>query len=194
MRVKNGQKIKNAAGLGAMGFGLPYAIGACLACDHRRTILINGDGAFQLNIQELETVVRLRLPIKMFILDNGGYGSIVATQRAHFDGRLVGSEPGSGLTMPDICAIAGAYGIRCEQATTHENLPEAIARTLEGGDPALCRIFVTRSHVTAPRVQAMKTPDGSMVSKPLEDMWPYLPQEELALNTIVPHQDGRGRT
>ena len=115
MRVKEGQKIKNAAGLGAMGFGLPYAIGACIAEDGRRTVLIDGDGAFQLNIQELETVVRLRLPIKMFILDNEGYGSIMATQRNLFDGRYVGSSPDSGLTLPDVCAVAGAYGIRCER-------------------------------------------------------------------------------
>ncbi len=186
MRVKKGQKIKNAAGLGAMGFGLPYAIGACLACNHRRTILINGDGAFQLNIQELETVVRLRLPIKMFILDNNGYGSIMAMQRNLFNGRYVGSEPGSGLTMPDLCAIATAYGIRCEQATNHRELPAAIARTLAGPDPVLCRVRVTQAHLTAPKVQAMKTPEGGMISKPLEDMWPYLPPEELAANMIAP--------
>ena len=193
MRVKKGQKIKNAAGLGAMGFGLPYAIGACLASDHRRTILVNGDGAFQLNLQELETVVRLKLPIKMFILDNNGYGSIMATQRTHFESRFVGSEPGSGLTMPDICAIAGAYGIRCEEAKSHEDLPAAIARTLEGRDPALCRILVTRSHVTAPKVQALKTAEGSMVSKPLEDMWPYLPQEELEANMFGTQKNRKGR-
>ncbi len=179
MRVRKGQKIRNAAGLGAMGFGLPYSIGACIASGLRRTILVNGDGAFQLNLQELEAVVRMQLPIKMFILDNNGYGSIMAAQRAHFEGRLVGSEPGSGLTMPDILAVAGAYGLRCEEATSHTDLSEAIRRTLAGRDPALCRIPVTRSHVTAPKVQAMKTSDGSMVSRPLEDMWPYLPQEEL---------------
>ncbi len=190
MRVKKGQKIRNAAGLGAMGFGLPYAIGACIANDGRRTTLINGDGAFQLNIQELETVARLGLPIKMFILDNNGYGSIMAAQRNHFEGRYVGSDPGSGLTMPDICAVAGAYGIRCEQATNHEDLSGSISRTIAGLDPALCRVRVTRSHVTAPKVQAMKTPDGSMVSKPLEDMWPYLPTEEMASNMLVKHVEG----
>lgn len=189
MRVKQGQKIKNAAGLGAMGFGLPYAIGACLACDRRRTILINGDGAFQLNIQELETVVRLRLPVKMFILDNNGYGSIMAMQRNLFNGHYVGSEPGSGLTLPDLCAIATAYGIRCEQAANHRELPAAIARTLAGPDPVLCRVRVTQAHVTAPKVQAMKTPDGGMISKPLEDMWPYLPPDELAANMIAEPQD-----
>jgi acetolactate synthase I/II/III large subunit len=185
MRVKKGQKIKNAAALGAMGFGLPYAIGACIANNRRRTVLINGDGAFQLNIQELQTVVRLKLPVKMFIFDNNGYGSIMATQRNLFDGRYVGSSPDSGLTMPDLCAIANAYGIRCEQAARHRDLPDAIARTLDGNDPVLCRIRVSQLHVTAPKVQAMRTPDGGMVSKPLEDMWPYLSSEELAANMIA---------
>lgn len=191
MRVKKGQMIRNAAALGSMGFGLPYAIGACIASARRRTILINGDGAFQLNIQELETVARLQLPIKMFIWDNQGYGSIMATQRNLFDGHYVGSEPGSGLTLPDLRAIAGAYGIRCEQADNNQNLPEAIARTLAGRDPALCHVRVTQSHVTAPKVQAMKTPDGSMVSKPLEDMWPYLPAAELQANMLAERQQQR---
>lgn len=185
MRVKKGQLIKNAAGLGAMGFGLPYSIGACIANNRRRTILINGDGAFQLNIQELETIKRQNLPVKMFILDNGGYGSIMNTQRNMFNGFYVGSEPGSGLTLPDVCAVAGAYGIRSESVSAHRELPEAIARTLSGNDPALCSIKVTKDHVTAPRVQAMKTADGSMISKPLEDMWPYLPSEEIEQNMIA---------
>ena len=194
MRVKKGQKIRNAAGLGAMGFGLPYAIGACIATSGRRTILIDGDGAFQLNIQELETVARLQLPIKMFILDNNGYASIRATQRNLFEGRLVGSSPDSGLTMPDLRAIAGAYGIRCTEATSHGDLADAIAGTLDGDDPVLCRIRVSESQVTAPRVQAMKTPEGSMISKPLEDMWPYLPSDEVAENMIAEHgsADGQG--
>ncbi|MEK7721163.1 MAG: thiamine pyrophosphate-dependent enzyme, partial [Elusimicrobiota bacterium] len=192
-RVKLGQKIRNAAGLGAMGFGLPYSIGACIAENRRRTILINGDGAFQLNIQELETVARLKLPVKIFILENGGYGSIMATQRNMFNGFYVGSEPGSGLTVPDICAVAGAYGIRHERAATHGELPQAIARTLDGGDPALCSVKVIANHVTSPRVQAIKLSGGGMTSKPLEDMWPYLPPEELAGNMLVERQNGEKR-
>jgi acetolactate synthase-1/2/3 large subunit len=188
LRIKQGQQVRNAAALGSMGFGLPYSIGACIATDRRRTILINGDGAFQLNIQELETVVRLKLPVKMFILDNNGYGSIRMTQHNLFGGHYVGSDPASGLTIPDLCAIATAYGIRCEEVATHADLPVAIARTLAGTDPALCRVRVARAHVTAPRVQAMKTPEGSMVSKPLEDMWPYLPPEELAEYMIAEHK------
>jgi acetolactate synthase I/II/III large subunit len=189
MRVKKGQKIRNAAGLGAMGFGLPYAIGACIANNRHRTIVINGDGAFQLNIQELETVKRLNLPIKMFILDNNGYASIRTTQRNMFNGFFVGSDPASGMTMPNVGAIAGAYGIRHESASNHHELSSAIARTLSGEEPALCTIQITQNHVTAPRVQAMKTPEGSMISKPLEDMWPYLQPMEIAQNMIAGKQE-----
>lgn len=185
MRVKKGQKVRNAAGLGSMGFGLPYSIGACIANNRRRTILINGDGAFQLNIQELETVAHMKLPIKIFILDNNGYGSIMATQRNMFNGFYVGAEPGSGLTLPNLAAVANAYGIRHERATSHQDLPDVIARTLSGNDPVLCSIKVTQSHVTAPKVQAMRTPEGGMISKPLEDMWPYLPPEEVVQNMIA---------
>lgn len=184
MRLKKGQLVKNAAGLGAMGFGLPYAIGACIATG-RRTVLVDGDGAFQLNIQELQTLVRLQLPVKVFILDNGGYGSIVTAQRGHFAGHIVGASPESGLTLPDVAAVASAYGLRCEEADDEGDLGEAIERTLAGDGPALCRVRVTRSQVTAPRVQAVRTADGGMVSKPLEDMWPYLSPEELAQNMVA---------
>ncbi len=184
MRIKPGQKVRNAAGLGSMGFGLPYSIGACLANNRRRTVLINGDGAFQMNIQELETVARLKLPVKMFIWDNNGYGSIMNTQRNMFDGFYVGSEPGSGLTLPDVTRQAAAYGIRGEVISCNAELEAGIARALDGNDPVICRVMVTPDHLTMPKVQAMKLPDGGMVSKPLEDMWPYLPADEIAENMI----------
>jgi len=189
MRVKYGQSIKNAAGLGSMGFGLPYAIGSCLAMERRRTVLINGDGAFQLNIQELETVRRLELPVKMFILDNGGYGGIVATQCNMFDGFLVGADASCGLTLPDISDVANAYKIRTTEIATNGELAAGIADVLANHDPALCRIEVRRDHLIRPKVQAMKLSDGGMVSKPLEDMWPYLPPEELLDNMRISSDD-----
>ena len=179
MKVKKGQKIKNAAGLGSMGFGLPYAIGAAIANDRRRTVLINGDGAFQMNIQELETVARLKLPVKMFIWDNDGYGSIVNTQRNMFQGFLVGSDRASGLSLPDVCKQAAAYGIRTLEVRENGKLAAAIAETLKGDEPVLCKVVVTPDHKTRPRVQAEKLPDGRMISHPLEDMWPYLPEDEV---------------
>ncbi len=189
MQVKYGQSIKNAAGLGSMGFGLPYAIGSCLAMEGRRTVLINGDGAFQLNIQELETVRRLQLPIKIFYLDNGGYASIANTQRNMFDGFLVGADASSGFTLPDVCAVARAYNIRTAEIVTNAELTAGIAAVLADRDLVLCRLEVRRDMLTVPRVQAMKLPDGGMVSKPLEDMWPYLQPEELAENMRISADD-----
>ncbi|OQA84043.1 MAG: Acetolactate synthase isozyme 1 large subunit [Lentisphaerae bacterium ADurb.Bin242] len=180
--IKKGQKVKNAAALGSMGFGLPYSIGACLANDGRRTVLINGDGAFQMNIQELETMTRLRLPVKMFIWDNNGYASIINTQRNMFNGFLVGSEPGSGLTLPDVCAQARSYGIRTLEVADNASLPAAIAEVLEGNDAVICKVKVTSAHLTRPKVQSQRLPNGQMISKPLEEMWPYLPEEEFKRN------------
>jgi acetolactate synthase-1/2/3 large subunit len=189
MKVKFGQSIKNAAGLGAMGFGLPYAIGSCLAMDRRHTILINGDGAFQLNIQELETVRRLQLPIKMFILDNGGYMSIANTQRNMFDGFIVGADASSGFTLPDVCAIAEAYKLRKMEILSNDDVRTGIADVLAGDEPTLCRINVRSDQTIAPRVRSMKLLDGRMASKPLEDMWPYLPADELAENMRIDADD-----
>ena len=81
----------------------------------KRTVCINGDGGFQLNIQELETVVRLQLPIKFFIFNNNGYASIRNMQRNHFKGNYIGSDEKSGMSLPDIIKIANAYGIPSER-------------------------------------------------------------------------------
>ena len=184
LRVKYGQSIKNAAGLGAMGFGLPYAIGSYIALE-RRTILVNGDGAFQLNIQELETIRRLQIPIKMFIWDNGGYIGIANTQRNMFNGLLVGAEASSGFTLPDIREVASSYKIRTTQIQNNGELSEGIAETLDGDDPVLCQVMVRLDHSTIPRVQSMRLPDGGMASKPLEEMSPDLSAEELAENMRI---------
>ena len=177
-RVKRGQRILNAPGLGAMGTGLPGAIGTCLAGDRRRVINVNGDGGFQLNIQELETVRRLALPIKFFVLDNDGYRSIVAMQRNHFQGRLVGSDPSSRLTLPDLRKIGTAYGIPTEYVDDVTKIRDTIARTLALPGPAICVVKTSADEKTAPRVTAEVRPDGTIVSKPMEDMFPFLPRDE----------------
>ena len=181
-KVKKGQKIKNAAGLGSMGFGLPYSVGACLANGKRRTILINGDGAFQMNIQELETIHRLALPIKMFIWDNEGYGSIVNTQNNMFGGFHVGSDAASNYTVPDIEKIAKAYDIRTKIISCNKELASGIEEVLAGDDPCLCVVKVRLDHKTMHKVMAQKLPDGNMVSGKLENMWPFLPEEETKEN------------
>lgn len=177
-RIKKGQKMKNAAGLGSMGFGLPYSIGACIANDRKRTILINGDGAFQLNIQELETVSRLNLPIKMFIWNNNGYASIRSMQKNLFNENYVGSSEGSGLTMPDTSKVANAYNIKTYIARTNKEMEEILPYVLNYDGPVLCELIVSPEETISPRVKSVKLENGKMESKPLEDMWPFLDEKE----------------
>jgi acetolactate synthase-1/2/3 large subunit len=183
-RVKEGQRVLNAPGLGAMGTGLPGAIGACLASGKRRTVCVNGDGGFQLNIQELETLRRLDLPIKFFVLCNGGYASIMAMQRNHFQGRLVASDPSSGLTFPDVTAVAQAYGLRTAKIAGHRDIRARVAEVLERPGPAICAVTSSLDQPTAPRVTSVVREDGTIVSRPMEDMWPLLSREELRANML----------
>ncbi len=172
-RLKKGQKMKNAAGLGSMGFGLPYAIGSCIANHRRRTILINGDGAFQLNIQELETLHRLGLPVKMFIWNNDGYASIRAMQRNTFDGHYVASDRSSGLTMPATGKIAQSYGFKTYCIHDNRELDEMLPELMKDDTPLLCELMVLPEETVSPRVKAIVGANGKMTSGLLEKMWPY---------------------
>lgn len=184
-RLKRGQRFIAFPGIGAMGFGIPTTLGACLASGRRRTICTNGDGGFQLNLQELETVVRLNLPIKYFVLNNGAYGSIKATQRNYFDGRYVASDPGSGVTLPAILRIADAYGIPVFRLSSNAELATVIPQVLAGPGPALCEVEVNPEAGTEFKVSSVIKEDGAMVSRPQEDLWPFLPRAEFNSNMIV---------
>ncbi|MBI4404435.1 MAG: thiamine pyrophosphate-binding protein [Deltaproteobacteria bacterium] len=183
-RVKNGQRILNSPGLGSMGFGLPASIGAA-AASGKRTITIIGDGGLQHNIQELETIARLNLPIKVFILNNNGYASIRNTQKNHFKGHYVCCDPESGLTFPDTSKIASAYGIPFVKIINHQVIRDQIKSVLESGQPVICEVMVDPFLATAPKLASEVRPDGSIVSKPLEDLWPFLEREEFYSNMIV---------
>lgn len=172
--LKNGQKMKNAAGLGSMGFGLPYAIGSCIANDKRRTILINGDGAFQLNIQEMETLKRLNLPVKIFIWSNNGYASIRNMQRNNFEGHYVASEEGSGLTVPNIINVAQAYGFKTIKISDNQELDKLLPVVMQDDEPIVCELMVSPDETVSPRVKAIVGENGKMESGPLEKMWPYI--------------------
>lgn len=184
LKVKAGQKIKNAAGLGSMGFGLPYALGACIANERKRTILVNGDGAFQLNIQELSTIVQHKLPIKIFIWNNGGYASIMGTQRNFFAENYVASNEETKLYLPNITKVAEAYGFKTFALNKSEDIKTVIQAVLNHDGPTLCEVYISPEQVAMPRVKAMKLANGNMVSKPLEDMWPYLPEDEIKENML----------
>ena len=164
--------MKNAAGLGSMGFGLPYAIGACLANQGRRTILINGDGAFQMNIQELETLVRLQLPEKIFIWNNQGYASIRSMQNNNFGGFQVASGESSGLSMPDTVKVAEAYGLKTFRIADNRQLEQQIENVLNEEGPVLCELMISPDEAVSPRTKTIIHEDGTMESYPLEKMWP----------------------
>jgi acetolactate synthase-1/2/3 large subunit len=185
-RMKEGQRAVNSPSLGAMGTGLPGSIGSCLASGRRRTICVNGDGGFQLNIQDLETVRRLNLPIKYFILCNGTYASIMATQRNYFQGRMVGSDPSSHLTLPNIRKVAEAYGIESCDIQDHTNIRKKVQEILDAPGPVVCAVNVSSDQPTLPRATSCARPDGTIVSLPMEDMAPRLPREVFLSEMIIP--------
>lgn len=186
LRLKNGQRHLVNSGCAAMGYGLPAAIGACFAHDRERVICFEGDGSIQLNIQELQTLVHHQLPVKIFIFNNEGYLSIRTTQMNFFNGNLVGEGPESGVSFPDMVKVATAYGIPSFQIRNHEEITEIIGQTLNTSGPALCVVLMQPDQLFAPRVSSQRLPDGRMVSKPLEDMYPFLSREELLSNMIIP--------
>jgi acetolactate synthase-1/2/3 large subunit len=188
-RVQKGMRVFNTEGLGPMGFGVPAALGGCLASGRRRTISIDGDGGFHMNCQELETIHRLQLPIKFFVLNNNGYASIRTTQRNYFAGRFVASEPGSGLTLPDTRKVAEAYGIPTVLIASHQELRDKVREVLDRPGPVLAEVMVSPAQQTAPKLSSAQRPDGSFVSRPLEDLWPFLDRDEFRANMIIPPLD-----
>ena len=184
--TRAGQRVYHTAGLGSMGFGLPASIAVSLAKDRRRTICVDGDGGFQFNIQELETVARLNLPLKFFVLNNDGYASIRASQNAWFGSAFMGGDRNTGLTVPDLSKIAASYGIASYVIENQSHLREDVRKILDMPGPVVVDVRVIKEEVRGPRLQSMQLPDGRFVSKPLEDLWPYLPREEFHANMIIP--------
>jgi acetolactate synthase-1/2/3 large subunit len=184
-KVKEGQRVFHNKGTGAMGFAQPSAIGACIASGYKNTICIDGDGGFQMNIQELETIKRLHLPIKFFIMDNHGYASIRASQKGYF-GRLTAADSSSGLTLPDIIKVTEAYGVKAVRISDTKKIRQQIKNVLDMEGPVVCDVIVIPDEPRSPRVQSIKLRDGSMKSKPLEDMWPFLDRDEFLSNMIIP--------
>ncbi|HMF78865.1 MAG TPA: thiamine pyrophosphate-dependent enzyme, partial [Bryobacteraceae bacterium] len=145
----------------------------------------DGDGGFQFNIQELETVARLNLPSKFFVLNNDGYASIRASQANYFGKASIGCDSRTGLTVPDLSKVAAAYGIATEVIHDQRDLELDVMRILAMPGPVVCDVHVIPDESRAPRLSSYQKPDGSFVSRPLEDLWPFLPREEFLANMIV---------
>ena len=155
-----------------MGFGFPAAIGAKIANPKKPVVCITGDGGFQMNIQELETLVRLQLPVKIFIWNNQGYASIRSMQNNNFGGFQVASGESSGLSMPDTVKVAAAYGLKTFRIMDNKQLEQQIEEVLDAEGPVLCELMISPDETVSPRTKTIVHEDGTLESYPLEKMWP----------------------
>lgn len=185
-RNKSGQRCFLTSGLGAMGYGLPAGIGACLGNGRQPMLAVESDGSLQLNLQELATLVGQRLPVCLFIMNNGGYASIRNTQRNHFQGRYLGSGPASGLTMPALGMLAQTYGLPYMVINDCTNLADALRQAQDLPRPCIIDVQLVPDETLQPKCAAIPRSDGSIVSMPLEDMSPLLPLETLQAEMLVP--------
>ena len=168
-----------------MGFTLPAAVGCSVARGNGEVLGITGDGSFQMNIQELQTLVHNHLPVKLFVWNNDGYLSIRATQRKYFDGRFIGTDSTSGVSFPDLEKIAMAYGIDFFRIDKISDIGVQLPKIMEAEGPALCEVKILRDQEVIPSVSSKKLAGGRLVSSPIEDMYPFLPRDEFRENMIV---------
>ncbi len=182
--VKKNQRIIWNSGDASMGYDLPAAIGACLANDRKDVICLTGDGSIMMNLQELQTVKHYNLPIKIFVLNNAGYSSIRQTQKNFFGEKLVACSADSGVSMPSFIKIAAAFGIATAVIEKNDDLENKISEVLKINGPVLCEVMLDHDYIFQPKLSSERLPDGRMVSKPLEDMFPFLDREEFAKNII----------
>jgi len=186
MPVKPGMRLFANCACASMGYGLPAAIGAALAGEGREVICLTGDGSLQMNLQELQTLKNLHLPVKLFVYNNEGYLSIKNTQKAFFGGHFVGSEAGSGVILPDLRRLAEAYGLPFFRLNNNQEAAALLPEILRLAGPVIIEVLLDPMEELGPKSASKPLPGGKIVSAPLEDMAPFLPREEFQRNMIVP--------
>ena len=180
--LKQNQRLWTNSGCASMGYDLPAAIGACIASGKQPTICLAGDGSIMMNLQELQTIVSLQLPIKLFILNNSGYVSIFQTHHNFFNGVEVGAGPKSGVSFPNFKRLCEAFGLPYQRCLVHDQLEHDINLTLTIDGPSVCEVILDENQLFAPKLASKQLPDGTMESPSLEDMAPFLSKEELLSN------------
>lgn len=183
--LKPGMRMFANVACASMGYGLPAAIGAALA-GNRDVLCFTGDGSIQMNIQELQTLVNERLPVKLFVYNNAGYLSIKLTQTAFFQKHYVGSESGSGVVLPDMVKLAEVYGIPAFRLHNHREAEQLLPEIMAMPGPVFCEVMTDPYEELGPKAASYRCADGRMVSKPLEDLAPFLSRDEFRRNMIVP--------
>ena len=183
-KIKKGQKLYTNSGHAPMGWGLPAAVGACYASKKHRVICITGEGGLQMNIQELATVMHNKLPIKIFIYNNGGYLTIKQTQQLGFNGRIMGSNSKSGISFPNYKKIAQSHKIKYTKISNNKNLKSKIKKVLLGNKPIICELMLDHEQVQMPKAINKRMPNGKFVPTKFEDMYPFLTSEEIQENML----------
>ena len=189
--IQKGSRMANNSAVASMGYGLPAAIGTCIGGGRRETICLEGDGSIMMNLQELQTVLTNKLPIKIFLINNNGYHSIRITQTNLFGHHTkIGIGPESGdLSFPEFKKLAEAFGFRYYSASSNEEMKKVVDEVLELDGPVFTEIFTDTTQVWEPKSSTKRLEDGTLVSPPLEDLAPFLPREELREQMIIPLMD-----
>ena len=183
--TKPGQRYIPSGAMATMGYSLPAAIGISVATNKGRVIALTGDGSFQQNLQELQTLIEYDLPVKLFVLNNDGYESIRVSQKNYFDNRLIGESNQSGLSFPDTLKIAKAYGIKAVRIRNYQELENKLDGILNFEKAVIVDVIIPRDQPIIPTVSSVVNPDGTMSSRPLEDMAPFLDREEYKKNLYI---------
>lgn len=189
--IQKGSRMANNSAIASMGYGLPAAIGTCIGGGRRNTICLEGDGSIMMNLQELQTVLTNKLPIKIFLINNNGYHSIRLTQNNLFSNHTkvgIGEESGD-LSFPEFEKIATAFGYPYYSAHSNKQMKEVVDKVLELDGPVFCEIFTDTKQVWEPKSSTKRLEDGTLVSPPLEDLAPFLPREELEKQMFIPLLD-----
>ena len=182
--IKRGQRLFTNSGCAAMGYGFPSAIGGVVSEKGNRVICIDGDGSFQMNLQELQTVVYHQWNLKIVILNNNGYHSIRQTQTNLFKPPMVGVNKENGISFPSLEKLAYAYDIPYVKIDAISNMDEGIERMFAGNGPVLCEVVVDEKQNFSPKLSSKVLPDGKIVSPEIDDMFPFLPREEYEANKL----------
>ncbi len=188
-KLRRGQRLFHNSGAAAMGYDLPATVGACISMNKKRVICITGDGSIQLNLQELQTIVTHKLPIKIVLLNNRGYHSIRQTQHAYFPDNIVGCGEESGLGFPNFAKLADAYGLGYARIENHAQMSSALDTLLADDRATICEVMIDLHQQFAPKLASRRLPDGRMVSPPLEDLAPFLDRNELRDNMLIPMEE-----
>ena len=190
--IQKGSRMANNSAVASMGYGLPAAIGTCIGGGRRETICLEGDGSIMMNLQELQTILTNRLPIKIFLINNQGYHSIRITQTNLFNKNFVGIGPESGdVSFPEYRKLAEAFGYPYFSAHSNAEMKDVVDRVLALDGPVFTEIFTGTEQVWEPKSSTKRLPDGTLVSPPLEDLAPFLPREELERIMLIPPVEGQ---